>query len=267
MTESLDRRMRRLLMSARGKQTGEATEYDQWVCACLALRELAIERSKGGSEPRGNEKEVHYLSLEFLIGRLLKNNLLALGVAADFGKISGWPCRDLESLAEVEPDAGLGNGGLGRLAACYLDSLATLGYAAYGHGLRYEHGMFRQEFDDGWQAELPDDWLKFGNPWEIVRPEDAVSVLAYGRTVTVENPRGGAQSVWTDWQMIEGIPFDVPVMGWDGGRINALRLWSSRAAQGFRLDVFNQGDYVRAVEEKNWAETITKVRLRDLGRV
>ncbi|MBM4164650.1 MAG: glycogen/starch/alpha-glucan phosphorylase, partial [Lentisphaerae bacterium] len=149
--ESLDRRMQRFLMSARGKRKGEATEYDQWVCACLALREIALEK-RGGMAPDGDEKIVHYLSLEFLIGRLLKNNLLALGVAADFGKAAGWPCADGESLANVEPDAGLGNGGLGRLAACYLDSLAALGYAAYGHGLRYEHGMFRQEFDDGWQA-------------------------------------------------------------------------------------------------------------------
>ena len=255
---SLDGRMQRFLMSARGKRKGEATEYDQWVCACLALREIALER-RGGMTPDGDEKTVHYLSLEFLMGRLLKNNLLALGVAADFGKAAGWPCADGEHLANVEPDAGLGNGGLGRLAACYLDSLAALGYAAYGHGLRYEHGMFRQEFDDGWQVEQPDDWLRLGTPWEIVRPEDTVSVLAYGRTVPVAGAGKSAQSVWMDWQMIEGVPFDVPVMGWDGGRINALRLWSSRAAQGFRLDVFNQGDYVRAVEEKNWAETLTKV--------
>ncbi len=256
---SLDDRLRRFLMSARGKKAGEATQYDQWVCACLCLREMALEKNGGWSIPREGEKEVHYLSLEFLMGRLLKNNLLALGVAADFDRSSGWPCPDLRSLEEVEPDAGLGNGGLGRLAACYLDSLAALGYAARGHGLRYENGMFRQEIDDGWQVEQPDDWLKFGTPWEIVRPEDAVSVLAYGRTLPIEGRHNGAQSVWMDWQMIEGIPFDVPVIGWDGGRINALRLWSSRAAQGFRLDVFNQGDYVRAVEEKNWAETITKV--------
>jgi starch phosphorylase len=257
--ESLDGRMQRFLMSVRGKRKGEATEYDQWVCACLALREIALEERGGRMAPDGDEKTVHYLSMEFLIGRLLKNNLLAMGFAADVGQAAGWPCADRERLAEVEPDAGLGNGGLGRLAACYLDSLATLGYAAYGHGLRYEHGMFRQEFDDGWQVERPDDWLRLGTPWEIVRPEDTVSVLAYGRTVPVAGAGKSAQAVWMDWQMIEGVPFDVPVMGWDGGRINALRLWSSRAAQGFRLDVFNQGDYVRAVEEKNWAETITKV--------
>ncbi len=257
--ESLDVRMQRFLMSARGKKVGEATEYDQWVCACLALRGMALERNVGRSDPFGTEKAVHYLSLEFLMGRLLKNNLLALGDAAGFVHSSGWPCKNMQDLAEIEPDAGLGNGGLGRLAACFLDSLATLGYAARGHGLRYEHGMFRQEFDNGWQVEQPDDWLKFGTPWEIVRPEDTVSVLVYGRTQTMEDRRGESQSVWMDWQMIEGVPFDMPVMGWDGGRINALRLWSSRAAQGFRLDVFNQGDYVHAVEENNWAETITKV--------
>ncbi len=255
-------RIRQHLASVRGKTLAQATDYDIWFCVCLAIRELALEkmlRASGEAGAPAVGKQVHYLSLEFLIGRLLKNNVLALGLGEAWGPLFKSLQWDEEALEQLEPDAGLGNGGLGRLAACYLDSLATLGYAGVGHGLRYEHGMFRQEFDNGWQTEQPDDWLKLGNPWEIVHPEHAVSVLAYGRTTSVPRPHGGAQSVWTDWQMIEGIPYDVPVMGWGGARVNMLRLWSSRAAQGFRLEVFNRGDYVRAVEEKNWAETITKV--------
>ncbi len=260
--KDLSSRVQRHLVSARGKRLEQATEYDVWFCACLAIRDLAMEqmlRDPVTAADAASVKQVHYLSLEFLIGRLLSNNIAALGLTDAWGAVAGSLQRTAEDVAGVEPDAGLGNGGLSRLAACYLDSMATLGYAAMGHGLRYEHGMFRQEFDNGWQTEQPDDWLRLANPWEIARPEHTVSVLAYGRTTAVARRGGGEHPVWTDWQMIEGVPYDVPVIGWGGARVNRLRLWSSRAAQGFRLEVFNQGDYVRAVEEKNWAETITKV--------
>ena len=163
---------------------------------------------------------------------------------------------DLEELMALEADAGLGNGGLGRLAACFLDSLASLEYPAYGYGIRYEHGMFRQDFENGWQRERPDDWLKFGYPWEMVRPEYAVGVKVYGRLEYVGHER---KPVWKDWQMFEGVPYDIPVIGFGVNTVNVLRLWSSRARENFRLDVFNNGEYVKAVEEKNWAETITKV--------
>jgi len=255
-------RVRKHIVSSRGTTLEQATDYDVWFCMCLAIRELGMEHMLSDHLAAGRSedaKQVHYLSLEFLIGRLLTNNVMALGLDEAFGPVSRSLKRTADDIANLEPDAGLGNGGLGRLAACYLDSMATLGYAGFGHGLRYEHGMFRQEFDNGWQTEQPDDWLKLGNPWEIVRPEHAVSVLVYGRTTPVSSRHGTEYPVWTDWQMIEGIPYDVPVIGWGGERVNMLRLWSSRAAQGFRLEVFNGGDYVRAVEGKNWAETITKV--------
>jgi starch phosphorylase len=193
------------------------------------------------------------------MGRLLSNNIISLGLRPVVEQALSKLGLDFERLCNFEPDAGLGNGGLGRLAACFLDSLATLEYPGYGYGIRYERGMFRQEFDNGWQMERPDDWLKFGNPWEIIRPEDTVPVLVYGRIEHLPAGGGPAKPVWVDWQMIEGVPYDIPIVGCGVNTVNILRLWSSRAAEGFRLDVFNQGDYVRAVEEENWAENVSKV--------
>jgi starch phosphorylase len=247
------------LKYSRGRSLGTASDFDKLWCLCHAVRDFSIDRMIA-TERTYAEKDakcVFYLSLEFLIGRLLSNNVISLGLQEAVSQVLPKLVADEESFLALKQDAGLGNGGLGRLAACFLDSLATLEYPGYGYGLRYEHGMFRQDFADGWQTERPDDWLKFGYPWEIVRPEDTVPVLAYGQLEDVGVP--GAQPVWVNWQMIEGVPYDIPIIGYGVNNVNALRLWQSRAAEGFRLDVFNQGDYVRAVEEKNWAETITKV--------
>ncbi len=243
----------------RGRSLSSASDFDKLSCLCHAVRDFSIERMIA-SERTYAEKDakcLFYLSLEFLIGRLLSNNVISLGLQEAVARVLPQLVADEESFLALKQDAGLGNGGLGRLAACFLDSLATLEYPGYGYGLRYEHGMFRQDFADGWQTERPDDWLKFGYPWEIVRPDDTVPVLVYGQLEDVGVP--GAQPVWVNWQMIEGVPYDIPIIGYGVNNVNALRLWQSRAAEGFRLDVFNQGDYVRAVEEKNWAETITKV--------
>jgi starch phosphorylase len=257
--EDLLQRIELHLLSTRGRNLASATEFDKLWCLCRAVRDFALDRmiATERTYSEQNAKHVFYLSMEFLIGRLLVNNIISLGLQAAVEQVLPRLVSDAESLLALKPDAGLGNGGLGRLAACFLDSLATLEYPGYGYGLRYEHGMFRQDFANGWQTERPDDWLKFGYPWEIVRPEDAVPVLAYGRLEDVGV--AGAQPIWVDWQMIEGVPYDIPIVGYGVNNVNALRLWHSRAAEGFRLDVFNQGDYVRAVEEKNWAETITKV--------
>jgi len=247
------------LKYSRGSSLSSASDFDKLWCLCHAVRDFSMDRMLA-TEKTYLEKDakcVFYMSLEFLIGRLLSNNVISLGLQEAVEKVLPQLVTDEEGLLALKQDAGLGNGGLGRLAACFLDSLATLEYPGYGYGLRYEHGMFRQDFADGWQTERPDDWLKYGYPWEIVRPNDTVPVLLYGRLEDVGVP--GAQPVWVDWQMIEGVPYDIPIIGYDVNNVNALRLWKSRAAEGFRLDVFNQGDYVRAVEEKNWAETITKV--------
>ena len=245
----------------RCKDWRTATQYDKLISFSYAIRELAMDRMIQTQRTYVDKdvKRVYYISMEFLLGRLLENNVAALGLYdASFEALKMLDV-DLEQLMALEPDAGLGNGGLGRLAACFLDSLASLEYAGYGYGLRYEHGMFRQDFENGWQKERPDDWLKFGCPWEMVRPEYAVPVKVYGRIERVPAIGGGTKVVWRDWQLFEGVPYDIPVIGFSVNTVNVLRLWSSRATENFRLDVFNSGEYVKAVEEKNWAETITKV--------
>ena len=249
------------LRFARGRTLDNASNYEKFLCLCLAVRDISVERLAATEHAYAEAlpKRVYYLSMEFLIGRLLANNLISLGLRDNASELLDEIGLSWDHICALEPDAGLGNGGLGRLAACFLDSLASLELPACGYGIRYEHGMFRQEFDNGWQVERPDDWLKFGTPWEIVRPEDSVPVLLYGRIDQMPGADGALKPVWVDWQMIEGVPYDVPVIGYGVNTVNVLRLWSSQAAEGFRLDVFNQGDYVRAVEEKNWAETISKV--------
>ena len=256
----IKRRYEHHLRYSRCKDARSATDYDKLISLSMAVRDLAVDRmiATQAAYLDHDVRRVYYLSMEFLIGRLLSNNLLSLGIMEATQQALHELGLTLEQLVSIETDAGLGNGGLGRLAACYLDSLATLEYPAYGYGLRYEHGMFRQEFDNGWQMERPDDWMKYGNPWEMVRPEYTVPVIVYGRLEEVHD-HGRRKSVWVDWQMLEGVPFDIPVIGQGVNTVNILRLWSSRATEGFRLDVFNKGDYVKAVEEKNWAENITKV--------
>ncbi len=258
-SQELLARIENHLKYSRGSSLSSASDVDKLWCLCHAVRDFSIDRMIATQKTylEKDSKCVFYLSLEFLIGRLLSNNVISLGLQDAVAKVLPKLVPDADGLLALKQDAGLGNGGLGRLAACFLDSLATLEYPGYGYGLRYEHGMFRQDFADGWQTERPDDWLKFGYPWEIVRPDDTVPVLVYGQLEDVGVP--GAQPVWVNWQMIEGVPYDIPIIGYGVNNVNALRLWQSRAAEGFRLDVFNKGDYVRAVEEKNWAETITKV--------
>ncbi len=249
------------LKYTRCKDWRTATEFDKMMSFSMAIRELAVDRMIATQRAYVDRdvKRVYYISMEYLLGRLLENNVAALGVYEASRQALKDLDIDLEQLMALEEDAGLGNGGLGRLAACFLDSLASLEYPAYGYGLRYEHGMFRQDFENGWQRERPDDWLKYGYPWEMVRPEYAVPVKVYGKLEWVPKVGGGKRPVWKDWQMLEGVPYDIPVIGFGVNTVNVLRLWSSRATEAFRLDVFNQGEYVKAVEEKNWAETITKV--------
>ncbi len=245
---------------SRCKDLREASTYDHWASLAACCRDLGVERMLRTHTQLWKDfpKSVSYLSMEYLLGRLLRQNMSALQAEPAVGALMKELGLDIATLAELEPDAGLGNGGLGRLAACFMESLATLEYPAVGYGLRYAHGMFRQDFQNGWQVEKPDDWLRLPNPWEIERPEDTVLVLAYGRVESVRR-RGRDEHVWTDWQMFEGVPHDIPILGHGVTTTNRLRLWSSRATQGFRLDVFNRGDYVTAVSEKNWAENITSV--------
>jgi len=260
-SEAVHRRALFHLKYTRCKEINSATEYDKFVSLALAVRDLAMDLmiTTQGVYLEKDVKRIYYLSMEFLIGRVLRQNALALGVLTQADAAIRHLGISLERTLTMESEAGLGNGGLGRLAACYLDSLATHEFPAYGYGIRYEHGMFRQEFRDGWQFEIPDDWLKYGTPWEMVRPEYTVPVMVYGRVDHRTEADGSIRPTWVDWQMFEGVPHDVPIIGYRTNTVNFLRLWSSRATQAFRLDVFNTGDYVGSVEEKNWAENISKV--------
>lgn len=200
-------------------------------------------------------KRVYYLSLEFYMGRTLSNTMLNLGMQATVDEALYQLGLNIEELQEIEEDAGLGNGGLGRLAACFLDSMATLGIPAYGYGLRYEYGIFKQLIRDGWQVEEPDDWLRFGNPWEKARPEYMLPVNFYGRVEKDEN----GKSNWVDTHLVFAMPYDTPVPGFRNNIVNTLRLWSAKAENHFRLKFFNDGDYVQAVMDRNLTENITRV--------
>ncbi|XP_071601228.1 glycogen phosphorylase, liver form [Heliangelus exortis] len=199
-------------------------------------------------------KRIYYLSLEFYMGRTLQNTMINLGLQNACDEAIYQLGLDMEELEEIEEDAGLGNGGLGRLAACFLDSMATLGLAAYGYGIRYEYGIFNQKIRDGWQVEEADDWLRHGNPWEKARPEYMLPVHFYGR---VEHGAAGAK--WVDTQVVLALPYDTPVPGYMNNTVNTMRLWSARAPNDFNLQDFNVGDYIQAVLDRNLAENISRV--------
>uniref|UniRef100_A0A8C6UJE5 Alpha-1,4 glucan phosphorylase n=1 Tax=Neogobius melanostomus TaxID=47308 RepID=A0A8C6UJE5_9GOBI len=199
-------------------------------------------------------KRVYYLSLEFYMGRTLQNTMVNLGVQNTCDEAMYQLGLDIEELEEIEEDAGLGNGGLGRLAACFLDSMATLGLAAYGYGIRYEYGIFNQKIRDGCQVEEADDWLRYGNPWEKSRPEFMLPVHFYGR---VQETKEGSK--WVDTQVVLAMPYDTPIPGYQNNTVNTMRLWSARAPNDFNLKDFNVGDYIQAVLDRNLAENISRV--------
>ncbi|HHH38334.1 MAG TPA: glycogen/starch/alpha-glucan phosphorylase, partial [Sedimenticola sp.] len=227
----------------------------------MTVRDRLMERWKRTQEAydKSGSKRTYYLSLEFLMGRTLGNSMLNLGITE--------PATDglyqlglvLEEIAECEPDAGLGNGGLGRLAACFLDSCATLQLPVKGYGIRYEYGMFRQEIENGYQLEEPDHWLRDGNPWEMERPEYKQRVQFGGHTETYTDDRGLQRIRWVDTSDVLAVPYDIPVPGYRNGTVNTLRLWQSAATDEFDLEEFNAGSYTEAVESKNHAENITMV--------
>uniref|UniRef100_A0A8C2AYY4 Alpha-1,4 glucan phosphorylase n=2 Tax=Cyprinidae TaxID=7953 RepID=A0A8C2AYY4_CYPCA len=200
-------------------------------------------------------KRVYYLSLEFYMGRALQNTMINLGLQTACDEAIYQLGLDMEDLEEMEEDAGLGNGGLGRLAACFLDSMATLGLAAYGYGIRYEYGIFNQKIKDGWQVEEADDWLRYGNPWEKARPEFMLPVHFYGRVVEED----GKEPKWVDTQVVLAMPYDTPIPGYMNNTVNTMRLWSARAPNDFNLQDFNVGDYIQAVLDRNLAENISRV--------
>jgi starch phosphorylase len=251
----------RKLTNYMAKRRAVATDHDWLVATALAVRDLAVDgwlASIDAAYQQG-EKRVYYLSLEFLIGRLLFDNLNNLGITGAARTALAELGVDLDKLRALEPDAALGNGGLGRLAACFIESMATLGVPAHGYGIRYDHGLFRQVIKNGWQHEYPEEWLSFGNPWEFQRPEVHYDIGFGGSVDAVADAGGQTHHLWQPAETVEAVAYDTPVVGWRGGRVNTLRLWSARPVDPLRLDAFNHGDYSAALAEQVRAETISKV--------
>ena len=237
------------LTYAVGKDPVVATERDWFVATALSVRDRIVDRWMTSTRATHTEhrKRVYYLSLEFLIGRLLIDALNNLQMLEPMRAALAELGVDLDRLREVEPDAALGNGGLGRLAACFMESMATLTVAAYGYGIRYNHGLFRQVIRDGWQREYPESWLSLGNPWEFERPEVS-HMIGFGGIVRRETRADGTDHhIWEPAETVEAIAYDTPMVGWRGRHVNTLRLWSARAPDPLRLDTFNQGDHVGAL--------------------
>jgi starch phosphorylase len=244
-----------------GKAWEDVTNGDLFQALGLAVRDRAWERLLATEKRyrQAGAKRVYYLSMEFLIGRSLVDSLYNLGLHDAAAQALAELGHDLDHVREEEVDAGLGNGGLGRLAACFLDSLATLHLPGYGYGLFYQYGLFRQEIDNGYQKERPDRWLHAAMPWTVERPEEAVLVPVYGRIVDTVDRKSQYNPMWMDWKILVGVPHEMPVVGYGGDTVNALRLYSARASDEFNMEFFNSGDYVQAVQESIGSETISKV--------
>jgi starch phosphorylase len=254
---SLDARIIDVLRHRVGKDERAAKPHDWFTAAVLTLRDEIIDRWMESTRKTYAEsgKRVYYLSLEFLIGRLLRDALSNMGLTREMEQALRANGLDLAQLEEMEPDAALGNGGLGRLAACFMESLASLDIPAYGYGIRYVNGMFRQRIDDGWQVELPETWLAHGNPWEFDRRESAYRVGFGGEVIAEEDET----AVWQPAEEIEASAVDTPVVGWRGKRVNTLRLWTASALDPIRLDAFNAGDHVGALVNEVRAESLVRV--------
>lgn len=256
--EALVRQHIRYTVVRRADRVGEA---DLLRAVASSVRDLLVDRAMTTGEryARARAKKVAYISMEFLMGRALGNALISLGIRDMARDVVARLGGDLDRLMDEEPDPALGNGGLGRLAACFLDSLATLGMPGYGFGINYEYGLFRQTLVDGYQVEHPDHWLPDESPWMVERSSESIVVPLYGRVVDGHDSAGNFRAVWVDWQTVIGRPHDMPVPGFGGTTVNGLRLYSAKASNQFDMSTFNAGDYVKAVHDKVLTETISKV--------
>jgi len=243
------------------RDLGSATKSELWMATSLAVKEMMIDRFIETQKEHSKEdtRRVYYLSLEYLMGRLLNVNLTNLGIKGAVDEALSELGFQLDDLSEEEHDMGLGNGGLGRLAACFLDSMATMDLPAVGYGIHYQFGLFKQEFENGRQIEMPDDWLKNGNPWEIARPQYSQKIKLYGQVEHSYDDLGNYSPQWVGTKEVEGIPYDLPIVGYGAKTVNFLRLWESKASEQLDFQIFNQGGYVEAVREKAMGETISKV--------
>ena len=242
------------------KEIEEATEQQIFQAVGYAVKDaimdawIATQKEYEKSDP----KIVYYMSMEFLMGRALGNNMINLMAYKEFSEALEELGLDINVIEDQEPDAALGNGGLGRLAACFLDSLATLGYAAYGCGIRYHYGMFKQEIRDGYQIEAPDDWLRDGNPFELRRPE-YTKIIKFGGHVSTREENGRLYFYQEDYQSVKAVPYDLPIVGYGNDVVNTLRIWDAQPMDCFSLDSFDKGDYQKAVEQNNLAKNIVEV--------
>jgi starch phosphorylase len=244
-----------------GKIPKVATPRDWFLAVAFATRDIIVERWMDSTAAvyADGRKRVYYLSLEFLIGRLLFDAMTNLGIAKPMAEALNELGVNLTELRRIEPDAALGNGGLGRLAACFMDSMATLRIAAHGYGIRYDNGLFRQIIRGGWQQETPEDWLANGNPWEFERPECNYAIGFGGSVEMVHGDDERTRHIWHPAETVEAVGYDTPIVGWRGRHVNTLRLWSARAPDPFKLDAFNAADYVGAFSDTVRAEAISKV--------
>ena len=243
------------------KNPHNALPEDYHLALALAIREPVI-RAMNETEERvlkAGAKQIHYLSMEFLIGRLLANNLRNLGLYDTCAEVAADMGVELVDVLETECDPALGNGGLGRLAACFLDSLASLSYPGYGYGINYQFGLFRQTFLNGFQREQPDNWAVHGTPWHVERRDQSSMIPIYGRVEGDLDDSGQYNPHWLDWSSLIGVPADIPVVGYGGRCVNFLRLYTARAPAEFDMAIFNEGDYLRAMERQVAVETVSKV--------
>ena len=243
-----------------GKDAANASPYDWRMALSFAVRDRIVEPWFASTRQTWaqDRKRVHYLSMEFLIGRILEDATVNLGLREVAEEVMAGFGQDFHGLVEGEPDAALGNGGLGRLAACFMESMATVGCAAYGYGIRYEHGLFKQSFQGGQQAEMPEDWLSMTNPWEFARPESAYVIPFKGEVKTE-----AGREVWLPSETVLASAYDTPVIGWQGKWANTLRLWAAKSTQQFDLERFNRGDYAAAAEPEALARTLSRVLYPD----
>jgi glycogen phosphorylase len=263
--ESLRHSLSNRLIYSMGKDPITATHRDWLHTTAYSVRERLIERwmETMRSYYHSDAKRVYYLSMEFLTGRLLANSLLNMGFYDECRQALADLDLDIDRIRELESDAALGNGGLGRLAACFLDSMATLGLPGYGYGIRYEYGMFNQRIENGYQIEHPDNWLRYGNPWEFPRPEVLFAVRFGGRVLQFRDDQGHLRFHWVDTEDVMAMAYDTPVPGYDTSTVNNMRLWAAKATRDFNLKYFNEGNYIKAVAEKNESENLSKVLYPD----
>ena len=259
--QALRRLITEKLTYATGRDPLVAGDRDWFVAAALALRDRIVDRwlQSTRRDTAGHRKRVYYLSLEFLPGRMLMDSLHNAGLTEPMRLALAELGVNLDRLRALEPDPALGNGGLGRLAACFMESMASLGIPAHGFGIRYNHGLFQQVIRDGWQHEYPENWLSFGNPWEFERPDISYKIGFGGRVDAASSTDGVAASVWHPGETVNAIAYDTPVVGWRGRHANTLRLWSARAPDPLELETFNRGDHVGALAARARANAISQI--------